>query len=218
MEDFLDEDLGMMQPMIPQQAASEEELLYKELIGFYQSCPNEHGIYRDTSLADSLTRIIDSLTSRGHKQYESFKYSPSRGANNGAPYTDYQTIKMKMLAMIQRMATEFNLGDANFAIYHDTPKSSTNFHNTNNLQNTQTQSQQQHQTLSIEEHIENAVRKIEENYGESQATEARKQLEILKTDKKWETVKGVLMWIANLGKDALIASIPAIMRAVLKNP
>lgn len=217
--DGYDDDMGFGGPVLIQQDStpSEEEILYKELIGYYQACPDSSGIYNTTDLSDSFDRIITTLVSRGHKQYDALRYKPHDNPN-GIKYIDYATIKMKMLAVTQRMATEFQLGDANYAIYHETPKANTHFHNTNNLSNTQSQSQQQEQSQSVEQLIEKATQQISESYGEKEASEAKQQLDKLKADKKWETVKSVVGWTANLGKDAFIAAIPAIMKAILHQP
>lgn len=80
----------------------------------------------------------------------------------------------------------------------------------------QSQNQTQDQTFTLNQQINEAVKAVEENYGDEHA----KQMKILLTQvekepSKWGNLQKVIKYAADLGKDATIAVLPVLARILL---
>lgn len=92
--------------------------------------------------------------------------------------------------------------------FNNTPLINTSFN--------QSQEQVQQQTLSIDQHISQAIEIIEANYGESESKKAQEMLSALKKESKWSAVNKTAKWFLDLGRDAFVAALPVLLETLTK--
>lgn len=200
---------------------SPQELWYEELLGAYHSMPvsdNPHSSTYNEDQWNALNSIMDKLVTAGYPDYAELKITPSR-AGNAKPTVSVVTLRMKTMSALRRMGREFGCGNPAYDLSRYGTAASVSVSQqanpTNNSSAYQEQNQHQEQSMSIEQSIDLAVEKIRQDYGDEKATQAREQLESLKSNKSWDNVKSVIKFFADIGKQAFVAVSPVIAAALI---
>lgn len=205
---------------------SQEQILYERLLGAYHSMPqsdNPHSATEQPEQWEVLNSIMDKLVALGHSHYSELKVQPTSRTYNGRSRQTLSiaTLRMNMMSALRMMSREFSCADPGYELSRYGAATNFSVNQTANPVNhanaQQEQNQHQEQSMSIEQSIELAVEKIRQDYGDEKATQAKEQLDSLKSNKSWDNVKSVIKFFADMGKQAFVAVSPVIAAALIAN-
>ncbi|HUV71731.1 MAG TPA: hypothetical protein VMW25_01855 [Clostridia bacterium] len=212
-------------PVPPKHVPSEEEKIFRELIGLYQGTLNESGQCSDPFLWESVNKAMDLLIARNYFQYEKFKMEPTHIGS--IQFICYPSFRSQLMSALQRMSQDFEFSDPSYLIHAHMPKSGTHINTSatasptqqNSQSNFQNQNQRQESKLAVEQRVELVEQELNEKLTEEQLSKIRPILEAYKAEPvKWSKASKLIKAVLGLSKDVAVGVISNILSSQMGIP
>ncbi|EKE20773.1 MAG: hypothetical protein ACD_7C00489G0004 [uncultured bacterium] len=139
--------------------------------------------------------VVDELSQIAETDYSNCKIPESQRSNNWHDSFPSIVVRAQIGRLVSHLEEEFSFGKN-----QATSSPSIAIFNRNNNE----------VSVQINYTINDLIEKIEEDEGKTQLRELRDELE--KSDKNWEKIKSILIWILNFSKDLFLEVLPIILQ------
>jgi hypothetical protein len=210
-------------PMVISHKPSEEEKLYRELIGKYQGSLGETGTTTENVIWESVNDVLQELINKGHAHYSRFIIKPTKLGPRD--FVNFGSFRTQLMSALQRMSQDFDLSDPSYLIYEHMPKTGAQISNQaiaspiQSSNQSQNQEQSQEVELSIDQRISLIEQELEEKLTEEQLNNIKPALDEFKAEPtKWSKASKLIGALLGLSKDVAVGVISNILASQIGLP